>query len=184
MSRTANTDAIAAGQGDVVRPFLVVELDYPDGPVRTTSLQQTIALDGHTYYGMGVMGQVGDVQEGSESKSFGLVVSVSGVPGDFSAYLQAQDVQGRRAVIRLGFLDGGNQVVGELITVFVGVMDTQDLKVGDTTSIEVAIESLLIDWERARVRYYTDADQQAEYPGDRGFEYVSSLQNLTLKWGK
>jgi hypothetical protein len=33
------------------------------------------------------------------------------------------------------------------------------------------------------VRRYTNEDQQAEVPGDRGFEYVPSVQELNFKWG-
>ena len=36
------------------------------------------------------------------------------------------------------------------------------------------------DLERAEVRRYTDADQQAEYPGDRFFEFVPALQEAEI----
>ncbi len=42
-------------------------------------------------------------------------------------------------------------------------------------------ESRLVDLERAEVRRYTDADQQAEYPGDRFFEFVPALQEAEIK---
>ena len=33
------------------------------------------------------------------------------------------------------------------------------------------------------VLVYTDADQQADYPGDRGFEFVPALQTMSIPWG-
>ena len=38
-----------------------------------------------------------------------------------------------------------------------------------------------MDLERAEVRRYTDADQQAEYPGDRFFEFVPALQEAEIR---
>jgi hypothetical protein len=38
-----------------------------------------------------------------------------------------------------------------------------------------------VDLERAEVRRYTDADQQAEYQGDRFFEYVPALQEAEIR---
>jgi hypothetical protein len=170
--------------GDVVRPFLTIEMDYPDGMVRASTLQETVVIDGLTYYGMGVVGSLSPLQEGSENRSYGVTASLTGVPGNFFAYLKSQDVQGRAATIKVGFMNHAFEIVGALVTIFVGRMDTQDFSAGKETSVEVAIESLLIDWERARVRRYTDVDQQAVYPGDRGFEFVSALQNMDLVWGR
>jgi hypothetical protein len=184
MTREIHPATAAAALGDVVRPFLTIEMDYPDGMVRASTLQETVVIDGLTYYGMGALGEVSPLQEGAESRSYGAKVALSGIPGNFAAYLQSQDVQGRQATIRVGLMSHAYEIVGEMVTVFVGRMDTQDVSAGKNTGVEVAIESLLIDWERARVRRYTDVDQQAFYPGDRGFEYQAALQNMSLIWGR
>lgn len=184
MTREIHSATAAAALGDVVRPFLTIELDYPDGMVRASTLQETVVIGGQTYYGMGVVGNLSPIQEGAESRSYGVTASLTGVPGNFAAYLQSQDVQGRTAIIRVGLMNHAYEIVGEMVTIFVGRMDTQDISAGKNTSVDVAIESLLIDWERARVRRYTDVDQQAVYPGDRGFEYQAALQNMSLIWGR
>lgn len=184
MSREIHSATAAAALGDVVSPFLTIEMDYPDGTVRASTLQETMVIDGQTYYGMGVVGNLSPVQEGAESRSYGVTASLTGVPGNFAAYLQSQDVQGRTAVIRVGLMNQAYEIVGQMVTVFVGRMDTQDISAGKNTSVDVAIESLLIDWERARIRRYTDVDQQAVYPGDRGLEYMAALQNMSLTWGR
>lgn len=184
MTREIHPATAAAGLGDVVRPFLTIEMDYPDGMVRASTLQETVVIDGQTYYGMGVLGTLSPVQEGAESRSYGVTASLTGVPGNFAAYLQSQDVQGRPATIRVGLMNHAYEIVGEMVTIFVGRMDTQDVSAGKNTAVDVAIESLLIDWERARVRRYTDVDQQAAYPGDKGLEYVAALQNMSLTWGR
>ena len=62
-----------------------------------------------------------------------------------------------------------------LWTVSVAVVD------GAEPRISLTCESRLVDLERAEVRRYTDADQQAEYPGDRFFEFVPALQEAEIR---
>ena len=37
--------------------------------------------------------------------------------------------------------------------------------------------------KRSRERRYTHDDQQIDFPGDLGFEFVPKLQELNLVWG-
>ena len=182
MSRTADAGNIAASQADVVRPVLLVDLDYPAGPVRACSMPHDVTIGADTYFGLGALGAVSEIVEGVEQRSYGVQLSLSGVPGNFADYLSSQDVQGRRATIRLAFVDAGYAVIGEPTVVFVGRMDTQDIAAGQTTAVQVAIESLLIDWERPRIRRYTDVDQQTRYAGDRGLEYVAAVAGMEIRW--
>jgi hypothetical protein len=183
MSRDLDTATAAHSQGAVVRPVLLVELDYPDGMVRCCSADQSITWSGQTYLAVGAMGAVSAVQEGTEAQSYGVTLSLSGVPGRWGRYLIDQQVQGRSAVIRLAFLNAGCQLIGEPLPVFVGRMDTQDISVGEDTSVQVALESLLVDWERNCSRRYTDVDQRARCPTDRGLEYVAATANAEFHWG-
>ena len=52
---------------------------------------------------------------------------------------------------------------------------------GAEPSVALACESRLVDLKRAEVRRYTDADQQAEYPGDRFFEFVPALHEAEIR---
>jgi hypothetical protein len=60
-------------------------------------------------------------------------------------------------------------------------MNTMEVTDGAEPSVTLACESRLVDLERAEVRRYTDADQQAEYQGDRFFEYVPALQEAEIR---
>ena len=60
-------------------------------------------------------------------------------------------------------------------------MDTMEVTGGAKPSVALAYESRLVDLERAEVRRYTDADKQAEYPGDRFFEFVPALQEAEIR---
>ena len=54
---------------------------------------------------------------------------------------------------------------------------------GETSTIELTVESRLIDLQRQRERRFTDADQKYFYPGDTGLQYVAGLQDQVIYWG-
>lgn len=185
MTRAAPAALVEAFTAPVVRPFMAAFLDYPDGPVRVTSLPAgtTLALDGAEWHGTGVMGQISALEEGTENRSYGFTLQLSGIPGDWGTYLRAQDVQGRRVRVYLGAVDEAYRVIGVQV-IKVGRMDTQDVQAGATTAVLVTCEDILIDWERARVRRCTDVDHQARHPGDGFFKFTAALENLSLPWGR
>lgn len=185
MTRVADPALIAAALAPTVRPFLAAELMYPEGPVRLSSLPHGVAVlvDGETYHGSGAMGRITELEEGSENRSYGFSLDLSGIPGNWADYLKAQDVQGGLVTIRLGLCDEQYRVIGsEVITV--GRMDTQDVQAGAETFVRVNCEGPNVDWERSRVRRATDIDQRSRYPADRFFQYVAAMENAVIQWGR
>ena len=184
MSRDASPAFLQGFAQPVVQPFLAALLEYPDGPVRLTTLDrgQVVMIDGQPWYGAGVLGQVSALEDGAEARSYGFTLSLSGIPGDWAAYLRSQDVQGRPVRIWLGLADADwNVIATQLIKV--ARMDVQDVAVGDSssgTSVLVTCEDVMVDWERARVRRCTDVDHRARHPTDGAFKYVAALQNIIL----
>jgi hypothetical protein len=68
--------------------------------------------------------------------------------------------------------------------IFGGRMDAATVELGTICTITVTAESRLVDWERPRVRRYTHEDQQAAWPEDMGLEFVASMSELELIWGR
>lgn len=184
MSRTLAPALLAAVVSDHVRPFYAITLDYPQGMVRATSLPMNVSIGGQLYYGCGLVGELSAITEGGENRSYGYTVSLSGIPNELLQYLRSQDPHGRRATVSLGLVDSGYQLLADPVQIKVGVIDTQDVTVGDTTQVTVAVEDQNVDWERARVRRYTNEDQQAAHPGDLYFDRTAALENMTLRWGR
>ena len=54
---------------------------------------------------------------------------------------------------------------------------------GDTSKISITVENKLITLEKPVDRRYTDQDQKNLFTGDRGLEYVDSLQDKEIMWG-
>lgn len=65
-----------------------------------------------------------------------------------------------------------------------GRLDTSELiDTGDTATITLNSETRFRDLERPRTKRYTDAEQQKRYPGDKGLEYVPSMQDKEITLG-
>jgi hypothetical protein len=53
-----------------------------------------------------------------------------------------------------------------------------------TATISVTVENVLIKLERPVVRRFTNEDQKSRFPSDKGLEYVASLQDKEIFWGR
>ncbi len=182
--RDGDAQVIAASAGAVVRRVLLWARDWPAGMVRLTSAPFNVSWGGNTYLGVGDLGEISRVEEGIETKSYGITLAMSGIRPEYLAEVTTAPVQGRSCQLWFGMLDEGHQLIGDPLEIFGGRMDVASVEMGQTCTITVSAESRLVDWERPRVRRYTHEDQQAAFPGDRGLEYVAGMIEMELLWGR
>lgn len=173
----------AALDEPVKRPVILVELDFASGPIHAHSAVGDLAWNGKTFKGVGHYGKIVEIEETEALQSNPLQLELSGIKPELWAISLGEEYRNRAARIWLGMLDADHRLTGEPIGPFTGKMDTMDGELGQTGSIVVTIESRMAEWERARVRRYTHADQQAEYPDDFGLEFVSAVAEMELLWG-
>jgi hypothetical protein len=169
----------------VVRPALLALFDFAGGAVRVWSGVEDLAWDGQIWTGVGTFGEVGPIEETTEVRATGARFQLSGVPSGLLNEVVGISVQGRRARLWLAFMEedwGG--FIDAPVLLFDGRMDMVEVTDGgQVATIALAAENRLRDLERPRLRRYTSQDQQSEYPGDLGFDFVPELQELEIRWG-
>lgn len=212
MTRAITQEIINASAKATVRPFFAVEALF-DSPneLRLWSGYGSIVIEGNTYTGAGELLKVSDIRESSDIAANGATLTLTGIPSSLVSLAIAEPYQGRVCKLKLGMIDetlldesrllisdteflivGGTTdkldlsvtQAGTFFDLFIGYMDQMNIVEGaETATITLAVESKMIELERARTLRYTDAGQQSRFSGDLAFQFVNRLQNETLTWG-
>lgn len=164
-------------------PCYLVDLTLADGTVaHAWSGFGSIAWNGNTYAGIGSLGAVGDVEEGSEVKADGTTIALSGIDATLLSDTLGNIQVGAPATVWLGLFASG--AISSAYVLFAGAVDKPQIEPGpDTFSIALALETKMSNLQRAGNRRYTAADQRRYYSDDSGFNWVEVLNDIALLWG-
>lgn len=180
LTSNLNDETSAAG----LTPVLIALLDFQGGAVRVWSGIGTLSWDSLSWVGLGHLGTISPIEESTDVKANGVVLQLSGVPSSLIATVLGDNYQGRDVKVWLGALDAAGAVVADPYLMFSGRMETVEIDDGvETAAIRVAAESRLADLQRSRERRYTHEDQQIDFPGDLGLQYMPTAQSTPFLWG-
>lgn len=184
MTRTLTNDVITQINSAEISPILLFEAEFASTTFRGWTGVGDLSYGGNTYLGTGNLISVSNITEESDGSARGISVTLNGLPSSI-VYIALSDVrQNKSGKIYLGFLDNGS-LVSSPVLVFEGRLDVPTMNENpDGASLTITYESRLIDLERPRVQRYTHEDQQRLYSGDLGCEFVPTLQDLSITWGK
>jgi len=168
-----------------VKPVIFVEAVFTSGTLRVWSGIGTVSWNGQTWTGVGNLGGISPISEGTEPHADGIELSLSGIPSDLVTKALGECRPNAPVKLWFGFLDEAEAVIADPYQSFGGRMDVPSVEEGgDTSTIKLRVENRLVDFNRARERRFTHEDQQIDYPGDLGFEYVAGHQEWNGVWGK
>jgi hypothetical protein len=168
-----------------LNPVVFCYAEFQSGPVYLWSGVGPISWNGSTWSGIGTLGSISPIQETSDVSATNIVLSLSGIPSDLLGDAMTQVRQGKQVRLWLGALDDAMNIIIDPYESFSGRMDVAVVDEGaETSTISLTVESSLVDMQRLRLVPYTDQAQQAEFPGDKGFEYVPQLQEKSIVWGR
>lgn len=182
MTRGLSAPQQAAVAAERVARTVAVELDFPDGFARFHGGHESITINGNAFMGVGQLGNISVAEESAELRSYGMTIKLSGVPRDSVAYALGQAYQGRRGTVYEVQLDATTwQVIGALV-VFRGRMDQMDIALGQQAAVTVKLENRLADWDRPRIRRFTDDEQRRRDPNDGSFRFLSATTEKEIIW--
>lgn len=185
MSRNLTSAMASAVSDTVVRPIILIDADFDGGAVQIWSGVGDLVWDSKTYTGAGAIMAIGEVEESVGMKATGTNITITGIPSEYLSLALTEDYQGRTLTIRVGALDDSNAVIADPQIVFRGRMDIMTINESSQDgTISLSVENRLIDFERPRVRRYTDQDQKIDHSTDKGLESVTAIQDKELVWGR
>lgn len=185
MSRGLSTEMQAVAAAEVVRPVLLVEAAFDSGNVNLWNGIGDLTYSSTTYIGAGNLLSVGAIEESSDLVANGAKVVLSGIGEPLISKARDEKYQGRQLDIYLGAMDENGSVISSPVKIFSGFMDVMVISdSGQSAEIAISVENRLIEFERTRVRRNTAEDQKIDYPNDKGFEFVTEIQEKDIVWGR
>ena len=193
MSRDLSSGVSSTLNDDVIYPFFAVELNFDSGTftaadgttqdrvLRLWTGLGTLTYGGNQYFGTGNMLDISSIEESTEIAAKGATITLSGVPSQVVSLALSEPYQGRKCIIYLGMTSAQSS----LTEVFTGYMDQMSIEEGpESSTVQLTVENKLIDLERPRVGRFTSEYQKSIYSEDKGFDFVESLQEQKLTWGR
>jgi hypothetical protein len=185
MSRTLSSEMQAVATAELVRPIYLVDMEFTSGSVFFWSGVGNLTFNSNSYIGAGDLLSIGTVSETAELQANGATVTLTGIKQSLVTIARDEPYQGRPLTIRLGALDDSGDLISSPVIIFSGFMDVMTISdSGETSTISISVENKLIAFERAFVRRYTSEDQKIEHPSDKGFEFVTKIQEKEIIWGR
>lgn len=183
MPRTFNSAMLGGLLSNSISPCYLVDLAFTSSVAHVWGGRGNLLWNGNTYIGVGSLGAVGDVVEGTEVRAEGTTLTLSGIDAALFADCM-NDIQiGAPATVWFALMDGG-QIVDNPYPLFVGQVDKPTVQWGpDTITISLALETRMASLQRPTARRYTSADQMYPYPDDTAFVHVEELNDQSLVWG-
>lgn len=163
------------------KPIFFVEVMF-ETPIRFTSFYASKTVDGVEYFGLGNLGSVSGVSENTDLDPQQLSISIAGVSQTSLAGALTEPYINRDAKVMVGMLDDNDELLSDPFNYFIGKVDELKVEYGKTGRIEIIVRDRLADWGRSRIERYTNAAQQAKYPGDKGLEFVSQVAEKEIIW--
>ncbi|MES2494643.1 MAG: hypothetical protein V4618_00885 [Pseudomonadota bacterium] len=184
MARDLESGLAEALAERVVRPFLAVHINFPD-PIHGWTGTGEIAFNDAVWTGMAGIAAIDPIGESTDGSATGFSVTLNQIPSDLADYLVDQSQRGVAFEIYVGALDETMQTIIGVKLAWRGTLQSYKiLDAGDTLTVTAAGESRMIDQRRPAIKRFTDAYQQAKYPGDKFFEYVPQLVDVPILWAK
>lgn len=185
MSRNLGSSIVSEITSAQMSPFLLFEGEFASGTLRLWSGIGDLSWNSYTWTGVGSLASISSVTETADTSAQGITVSLSGIPSSLVSLFLGDVRQGSAGKVYLGFTDSSGDVISSPYMLFEGRLDVPAMEESaESAVISITYESRLIDLERPRESRYTNEDQQREFAGDLGFEFVPSLQDITINWGR
>ena len=186
--RNLDSGLSAALAAKVLYPAILCMLTFRSATRYIWSGVGTLQYAGNSFTGVGSMGTVAAIREGTTVEAQGTQVTLSGIDPVYLSESLTDIRMGAPAKIWIAALTAQGQMVAAY-QAFAGQVDKPSVAVNTddsgkkTVSISLALENRLVNLSRASNRRYTNADQRRYYPDDTAFSKVEELNDEALRWG-
>lgn len=178
--------AAAALANRTVRLAWLVRLNFASEEMRLWLGRGALVAGGETWSGLGELGSISGLESPLGGTAPVTTLALSGVSASLigKARDASAEAKGRPARVYMQFFDENWQTLDAPYAVMSGVMDQMSIQATgpETRTIEMTVEWLFTRRAVPPFGFLSDRDQKSLHPGDRGLEYVASMQSKTADW--
>lgn len=178
--------AAAALAGVSVRVAWLVRLGFTSGEMRVWLGNGLLSAGSEIWSGLGELGSISGLESPMGGTAPVTTLGLSGVSSSLigKARDASAEAKGRPARIYLQFFDEEWQALDAPYAVMSGVMDQMSIQATgpDLRTVEMTVEWLFTRRAVPPFGFLSDRDQKSLHPGDRGLEYIATMQNKTTEW--
>lgn len=183
MPRELSSDMLAALEASVLQLAVFVEAQFQTGTVNIWTGNGPITWNGIDWLGAGSLLGISVIEQGLEVKAKGISLELSGIDSSLLADVLQETALGNPVTIYVGLFSGGTLISSPYAS-WQGRMDQSTIEIdGDSARIQMNCETRLMDMDQSVERRYTQDDQQRDWPGDLGFQFVLGIQEVAIIWG-
>ena len=185
MTRGLSAGLETAVAAEVVRYAYMLELRLDSGDVNVWSGTGPLTALAKTWDGLGAMGAISGPTEASGLSDTVMKATLSHIPiatlPDFVDEFTTNNPRGREFDLHLVVLkeDG---TVDDVITLTTGFIDSASMVDGEEGMVQIDLVSEAARLRSTRVYRFTAQHQEALFPGDLGFEFVTDT-DPEIRWG-
>lgn len=166
----------------MIAPVYMVEINWPTGPLYVWSGYGNLSWNSKIWQGLGHLGTISAIEESADQTANGMTYALKGPFSSVLSSANRNDVRGKVVALYFGLFNSSGFISPPYLAHY-GFIDYVTISdTGEEATITLTVESEQID-NRSGARRYTHEDQQLDYPGDLGFEYVTKEASKEIKWG-
>jgi hypothetical protein len=184
MPRAMSPAMLAAIQAQALQPSVFVQIGFKSEVAYLWSGIGPVVWNGHTWIGAGSLMSISSLEDAATVEARGIAITLSGLDPGLLAEALGDFQLGLAALVWLGLWSGGS-LLADPILAWQGRTDQPLLAVRpEQATIQLNCETRLVDMNIPVDRRHTSQDQQMDYPGDLGLQFVDGIQEMTLYWGQ
>ncbi|KQT10960.1 hypothetical protein ASG30_09180 [Ramlibacter sp. Leaf400] len=166
----------------------LIDLDFAGGRLRVTNFPLDVTAMGHPWTGVGMLGEVGQLQESEDGNYQKVRLTLTQVQSSILALAMgsAETYQDRDAIVYVALFDQTFQIQGAPVRRFAGKMENVSIAERD----DKGMGKIHLDLQAGAYNVRTNpaalrmnhAQHVARHPGETGFRYVPTLIGQPRQW--
>lgn len=185
MARPLSAGMQAVLRDMVVRPCWLVKIEFVGTTVYLSSRDKDVSWSGQTWLGNGWLRGFDGLNEVKDHVSTQLGIVLGGYDPTLVSLVLANTRQDKNCEVYFAMLDASDALIADPYLLYPGQFDSAEIdEAAEDATITLRYENDLMKARRLNVFRFTHQSQQALFPGDLGFQYVSQTADWKGFWGR